>query len=124
MKRVLVTAVLVAFAQEARADKSPWLDEAPAVQRSTEEPNSDEELSTGRRALAVGASIVPGVVIHGSGSWVAHEKGAAKKLLVAQLIGGAMMGISGAFVGGTRGSEYTIWPGVPVLIAGAGLVMQ
>jgi hypothetical protein len=68
--------------------------------------------------------MIPGIVVHGSGAWVAGEKRAAKKILVAQLAGAALMGIGGAFVGATGGNEYTIFPGVPVLLAGTGLFMH
>jgi hypothetical protein len=55
---------------------------------------------------------------------VAREKRAAKLLLAGEVVGGVLLGVAGAFVGGTGGNEYTIWPGVPLIVTGAGLVSQ
>lgn len=81
------------------------------------------EISTSRRLGAVGASLVPGVLVHGAGSWVLGERRTAKRLAIAGWIGFAAIAVGGAAVGITGGApEMTIW-GVPVIIAGAGLAI-
>jgi hypothetical protein len=59
--------------------------------------------SPGRKAMAVGAAIVPGAIVHGPGSWVVGKTATAKKLAVASgaglvgaLLGGALLAITGA----------------------------
>src|SRR5688572_23849258 len=45
-------------------------------------------LSPGRRALAITAAIIPGIVVRGAGSWVAGENRTAKRLFY--VMGGAL----------------------------------
>ena len=116
MSRVLALVAVLVATSTARADGAP-------TSPTAAEPSADEssEVSTTRRLAAIGAAIVPGVVIHGSGSWVLHEQRAAKRLAVTGWIGLGAMALGGAAVGLTGGSpEMVIW-GVPAMIAGAGL---
>ena len=107
MSRVLVLAAVLVASSTARADDAT--------------ADTSDEISTTRRLAAIGAAIVPGVVIHGSGSWVLREKRAAKRLAVTGWIGFGAMAIGGAAVGITGGSpEMVIW-GVPMIIGGAAL---
>jgi hypothetical protein len=110
VSRALVVAAL-AIAAPARSDDAP---------KDTVEPETPE-ISTTRRLAAIGASLVPGVLVHGSGSYVLHEKRAAKKLAVAGFIGLGALALGGATVGITGGSPYVVIWGVPLIIAGAGL---
>jgi hypothetical protein len=104
MSRALVVASLL-VAQTARADDAP----------------PPDDVSTKRRLAAIGAAIVPGVLLHGSGSWVLHEKRAAKRLAITGGIGLAAMGIGGATVGITGATESMVIWGVPMVIAGTAL---
>ncbi|MDQ3334488.1 MAG: hypothetical protein M4D80_04960 [Myxococcota bacterium] len=104
MSRALVVASLL-VAQTARADDAP----------------PPDEVSTKRRLAAVGAALVPGVLIHGSGSWVLHEKRAAKRLAITGGIGFGAMALAGAAVGITGAAESMVIWAVPMMIAGTGL---
>ena len=84
----------------------------------------EPRVSAKRRAAAVALAIVPGVVVHGIGSWMVGEKRAAKRILGGEVIGLGIAGIAGAFVGGSGGNPYTIFPGVPLVMAGSGLFLQ
>ncbi len=55
----------------------------------------------GRRWAALGASLVPGVLLHGAGSWVLGERQAARQLMYIQLTG------VGLTAGSLAGLAYT-----------------
>nr|MBA3391729.1 hypothetical protein [Deltaproteobacteria bacterium] len=74
-----------------------------------------------RRLAAIGTSIVPGIVLRGAGSYVIGEKPAARRLAITGGIGLGAMLVGGLVVGVSGGSPYTVVPGVPVLLVGAGL---
>src|SRR5690242_3908911 len=78
------------------------------------------QISTARRAGAIAAAIFPGIVVRGLGSYLVGEKHAAKQLLYSAVAGGALMATGGAFVGGTGGNPYVVWPQVPLLLVGTG----
>lgn len=80
-------------------------------------------ISTLNRALAVAFAIVPGVVVHGIGSWCVHENRAAKKLLIGEGAGLVLAAGAGLLVGGSGGSPYTV-PAIPLVVAGTGVFLQ
>ena len=101
---------LIASAQGARAEPEPE-SEPPA-----------REVSRGRRALAVGAAIVPGVVVRGAGSWVVGERRAARRLFGVAAVGAALAVAGGAVVALSGGAPESL-PAVPLLLVGTGLVV-
>jgi hypothetical protein len=104
-RALLVVAAVAATTRPAHADDAP------------------PEVSTKRRLAAIGAAIVPGVVVHGSGSWVLRERRTATRLAITGWIGLGAMAVGGAAVGITGANEYMVVWGVPVIIAGAGLAI-
>ncbi len=80
--------------------------------------------SRARRALAIGLAIVPGVVVHGIGAWTVREKHTAKVIASGEAIGLGVAALSGLLVGGSGGNKYTVFPGVPLVVAGGGLFLQ
>jgi hypothetical protein len=80
--------------------------------------------STLRRLAAIGAAIVPGVIVRGAGSYVLGERRAAKRLLVVGAAGLAAGGLGGLAIGATGGSPYFIWPGASVAVLGVGIFSQ
>jgi len=82
-----------------------------------------DDVSTAGRVAAIAAAIVPGAVVHGAGSFVVGKRRTAKRLLAMEGVGLAAFALGAAFVQGTRGNPYTIEPGVPLAIAGAGLFL-
>lgn len=138
MSRALVVAALLASSSRAYAEEPEQSTEPRAGVASTsvvpdepmrdepvrEEPATDQpatQPSTSRRAGAIGASIFPGVLLHGSGTWVLGEKRAAKRLAITGAIGFGALALGGAAVGITGGAEPMVIWGVPMIIAGAGL---
>jgi hypothetical protein len=81
-------------------------------------------VSASRRAAAIAAAIFPGVVVHGAGSWVVGEHRAAKRLAKAGVIGFSAVVAGGAPIVGSGSSPYTIWPGVPLVVSGTGLLLS
>lgn len=90
------------------------------------DPNASPAASTAqsppppplRRALAVGASIVPGVLVHGSGHYVLGQPQAARRLVLweAAGLGGILAGGLPLYFSGA--SRYVVGPAA--LLAGAG----
>jgi hypothetical protein len=80
--------------------------------------------STLRRLAAIGVAIVPGVLVHGAGSYVLGERRTAKRLLVVGAAGLAAGGLGGLAVGATGGSPYFVWPGAPLAVLGVGIFSQ
>ncbi|HEY5922126.1 MAG TPA: hypothetical protein VIV11_10670 [Kofleriaceae bacterium] len=88
------------------------------------QPAWNYEISTKRRIAAVALAIFPGVIVHGIGAWTVRQKRAAYKIVSGQAIGIALAAMAGGLVGGSGGNPYTIIPGVPLVVAGGGLLMQ
>lgn len=81
-------------------------------------------VSARRRAAAIVVAIFPGVLVRGAGSWVAGEHRAAKRLAAMGASGFAALAAGGLSIGGTASNPYTIWPGVPLVVAGTGLFLS
>src|SRR5690606_11710960 len=79
------------------------------------------EVGPRRRALAVTASIVPGVLVHGAGHFVAGEPAAARRLLTLELVGLGMLGTGGALLIATGASRHYSAPSVGLVVSGIGL---
>ena len=65
---------------------------------------------------------MPGVLLHGSGHWVAGEKRTAKRLLTWQGIGMALAAAGGVAIGVSGGADE-VMPGLVLLLPGGGLVV-
>jgi len=127
---IVATAALATLAapRDARAEPPPTDEPAPRADEPAPRadeiaPRSRPAPSTLRRVVAVGAAIVPGVLVRGAGSYVVGERRTAKRLLELGAIGLAAGAIGGAAVGGSGGSPYFIWPAVPVAVLGGGLLV-
>lgn len=91
--------------------------DGPAVEPS----QAPRDISAARRLAAIGASLVPGALLHGSGSYVLGEKRTAKKLAITGGIGLGAMAIGGAAVGISGAAPEMVDWGVPLIIAGTAL---
>ena len=76
-----------------------------------------------RRFAAVGAAIVPGVFVRGAGSFILGERRTAKRLLATGAVGLTVAAAGALAVGTTRANPYFVWPGVPIMLAGAGVFL-
>lgn len=83
-----------------------------------------ESPSAKRRVLATALAVFPGAIVHGVGTWTVRENRAAKKLLYSQAIGLGIAGGAAAVIFTAGGSKYTIFPGVPLIVAGTGIFAQ
>lgn len=78
-------------------------------------------MSKTRRAAAVGASIVPGLLPHGSGHFVLGERQTAKRLLIAEGVGVGLAAAGGVPLWLTGASRhYTALP-IAMLVSGVGV---
>ena len=114
----VVAAVLSAPAAHADEPAGPWLD---ATAAPLERAPAQSTLSTKRRVAAVAAAVFPGVIVRGLGSYVAERPRVSKRLALTGAIGLGAMLAGGLPVGLTAGNPYTIVPGVPLVVGGAGL---
>jgi hypothetical protein len=108
---------------DADNEGAPAAAAAPAAPAEAPAPPPRRGPSTLRRLAAVGAAIVPGVIVHGAGSYVLGERRTARRLLEIEGVGAAGLALGGLAIGGSGGSPYFIWPGVPAAVLGVGLFM-
>jgi hypothetical protein len=130
MRRRHALAILAVIAAAPAAHAEPAAGPEPATRAEpaarTDEiaPRSRPAPSALRRLAAIGAAIVPGIVVHGAGSYVLGERRTAKRLLEVEGVGVAAAALGGAAVGGSGASPYFIAPGAPAAVAGGGLFAQ
>jgi hypothetical protein len=102
-------AFALATARVARADDAP------------SEPKSAVEPSAGRRALSAGAAIVPGLLVHGSGHFVAGDTRTGYRLLALEGIGLGTLALGFVPIVATGASRRIVGPAAALSVAGAGL---
>ena len=73
--------------------------------------------------LAIGAAIVPGVLLHGSGSYVAGERRTARRLLALEGAGLAVTGVGAVPMLATGASRWVSGPSVALIATGMGMVL-
>jgi hypothetical protein len=100
-------------ARAAEAARAP----APPITK----PAKPKEPSSGRRALGVGASVVPGVLVHGTGHYVLGEPRTGTRLLLAEGIGLGAIAVGGVGLFASGASRYLVAPAAALTIAGAGI---
>nr|PZN19157.1 MAG: hypothetical protein DIU78_21535 [Pseudomonadota bacterium] len=74
-----------------------------------------------RRALAAGASLVPGLLVHGSGHWVLGERDTAGRLLLFEGVGLGALVVSLSGLALTGASRYFVAPLAAGAVGGAGM---
>lgn len=78
-------------------------------------------VDTQRKALAIGASLVPGVLVHGAGHWVLCEKDTARTLVYLEAGAAVATVASLAGLALTGASRYTVAPFAVGALGGAGV---
>jgi hypothetical protein len=101
-------------------ETAEWHADSSGVPEAPEpEPTASEPVA--RRAGAIAASIVPGVVAHGSGQLARGRPRTAARLLAAEGVG-IFLAVGGtAALALTGASRYTVGPAAIIAITGAGL---
>jgi hypothetical protein len=114
---VLVAVSCFTVPERARAEGAP----SPSASEERTAGDAEKQPSTGERALASAGAAVPGVVVHGTGHYIAGETTTANRLLVAEGVG------LGLTLGGlttlalTGASKYVAGPAAATMIFGVGL---
>jgi hypothetical protein len=103
--------------------------EAPRVESVRDgagatQPDPGPGISASRRAAAIAVAMFPGVLVRGAGSWVVGEHRAAKRLASTGAIGFAALAAGGLPIAVSASNPYTIWPGVPLVVSGTGLILS
>jgi hypothetical protein len=120
----LLVALCLCVSREGRAaepdhslDTAEWSADSSGVPEASE-PKRE---ASAQRAGAIAASVVPGVVVHGSGHLARGKPGTAVRLLAMEGVG-VFMAVGGvAALALTGASRYTVAPAAIVAIAGVGL---
>ncbi len=73
--------------------------------------------------VAIGAAIVPGVLLHGSGSFVAGERQTARRLLALEGVGLAIAGVGAVPLLATGASRWVSGPSIALIASGMGMVL-
>jgi len=131
----LTLATMVAGSARVRADTptpktSAVMERTPEKQSSEESPtekekeSSEETIELKPSALATAAAVVPGLVLHGFGHYVAGDKDTAWSLFAWQGVGLGMMIASGAAIGLTGASRYGNEITIPALVTGSGIFLN
>ena len=84
-------------------------------------PDKEPRPSDAERALATGAAVVPGIVVHGMGHYVAGESGTGTRLLIGEGVGFGLLFGGLSVVVATGASKYFVGPGAATMVVGAGL---
>src|SRR6476659_8021063 len=108
-----VIALVLASPHDARAEE-------PADTASIAKP----EPEPGRRALAVGAAIVPGLLVHGSGHFVAGDTRGGYRLLALEGIGLGTLALGFVPIVATGASRRFVGPAAALSVVGAGLFVM
>ena len=106
-----------------------WLTLAGATatgQLRAAEPEREREQAPEPRAdpLAVGASVVPGAIVHGAGHYVAGHSQTGGRLLLAEAVGLGLFLGGGTTIALTGASRYVIGPAIATTVMGAGLFLS
>ncbi len=82
---------------------------------------ADAELPGNAGPLAIAASVLPGVLVHGSGHWVAGRRDTARSIAYTELGALGLMLSSGTYMTLSGGSRHGNEVMVPLLLSGTGL---
>lgn len=93
----------------------------PIDAQDKSKPQPHDQPGGGTRALAIGASIVPGVLLHGSGHYVLQDKRTAGRLLAVEGAGLGMIVAGGIPIVVTGASRYLVGPAAGLTVLGMGL---
>jgi hypothetical protein len=85
------------------------------------EPVPSPPVTSEQRALAAGAAVVPGLVLHGSGNFVLGRKQTAFTLLKLEGIGLGLLGLGGVLLFSTGAARDFAATGATLAMAGSGL---
>lgn len=81
----------------------------------------DEEPASPERLQGVTAALIPGLLLHGSGHFVAGDRQTARRLVALEGIGLGMATAGGLVLGLTGASRYIVAPSIPMLVTGIGM---
>ena len=130
---VVLAAVLLA-ARTAYAQSGPVLEPVPRSERpavATPPPSSprptyppqEDSAQVGERALATGAALVPGLLLHGSGHYVRGERKTAWSLLVMEATGLGLVGVGLGGLALTGASRRVVTPLAMTTMVGGSLFL-
>jgi hypothetical protein len=117
----LLLVVLVAAGPGVAA--TPSVDPPKEQEASSSTPSEPAPPTTGERALAAGAVVVPGALAHGAGHFVIGESRTAARLLLAEGVGLGMILGGGSVLALTGASRSLAGPAAGLAIGGFGLFL-
>ncbi|SEM96299.1 hypothetical protein SAMN05444354_12711 [Stigmatella aurantiaca] len=118
-----VALALLAWPLGARAgEEGPLAPPAAPLASGVTEALGPESPRPPFQALPAALSVVPGLVFHGLGTWVAGDTGSAKRLFALEGAGLGLLAVGGVPIALTGASRRTIAPLYAVALTGASLV--
>lgn len=111
LRRFAVIAACLALSTNAVAEPEPEPGAEPEGEGAPEQASFE----------GVGAAVLPGLVVHGTGLWVRGDVATARKLATAEGIGLGMAAVGGGILAATGGSRRVSTPTIPLLVGGFGL---
>lgn len=103
------------------AGESPDVPEQGSQNASADASQEADSITPAQRALAASLSLVPGLVLHGSGNFALGRKDTAYRLLAAEGVGLGLLGAGGTILVLTGAARDWVVPGALLGVAGAGL---
>lgn len=116
----LVCAMLLPAASRAEEPSAPAAEE-PAGTLQSEPSRARATERRGGGALAVGAAVFPGLVLHGSGHFVAGDRATARRMLLVEGVAITAI-IAGATPLGIANRRLS-WPAIPLVVSGTGVLV-
>jgi hypothetical protein len=83
----------------------------------------EQPISAGKRSLGIAAALIPGVILHGSGSFAMGDRKTASRVALIQAISTSAILVGGLPLALTYGSPKLTNLAIPLIIGGAGLFM-
>jgi hypothetical protein len=84
--------------------------------------DAEAQRTTGRRALAVAAAVVPGILVHGAGHWVNGQPCTAKRLIKSEAVSLTALAVGIPTLALTGGSRYLATPAILLTMGGFGII--
>jgi hypothetical protein len=88
-----------------------------------DEEAADERAAVGASFEGIGAAVVPGLVVHGTGLWVRGDVETARRLATLEGVGLGIAAVAGGLLAASGGSRRLTTITIPPLIAGGGLFL-
>ncbi len=107
--------------RSARSASKLWVLAFMLGSAQAKETETRDEPTSGERAIAVGVAVVPGVLVHGAGSYALGRKTTALRLVQLEALGIGLVALGTGLLFASGSTQDFEGPGATLALAGAGL---